>query len=450
MRTPLIAAAIAALLAPAALAAPKPKPKPDRAEGDKGKLAPGERDFQAGRDALLTGKYDRAIELLTKAVEADKEKTGYRLALARAYHYAGKPEQARLQLAEIIRLRPDHVEAGQLLAEIDAGQKKWKELAETLEPMLKYRHDYTTYHLLAEAKRHLGDQKKARTYYEEAVKLNPGSAADHYALGNIYLAGHRYALAAESYRQALSRGLDSPVLRYKLGSAYFNLRNYFGRITTVTVKSGSPDGVSGRWYLIEPVPGKKDAFRAAPEASAIYQIARAVADGIEETADIRFLKANIYLNARRYRRAYEMFAKIADEIGKADRALFHYYFAQSAFGIGKYDEYLAHLEEAIKLDKEAYEPTRVEAYLKVAEQHNQAGKLDRYIEYLAKAVAASPQTASLHLKLGNAYEEARRYQEAVVQWQMVLDLEPDHPQRLRLKNLITKYRGRAAAGEKKS
>ncbi len=29
---------------------------------------------------------------------------------------------------------------------------------------------------------------------------------------------------------------------------------------------------------------------------------------------------------------------------------------------------------------------------------------------------------------------------AVAQWQMVLDLEPDHPQRMKLLNLIDKYR----------
>ena len=63
------------------------------------------------------------------------------------------------------------------------------------------------------------------------------------------------------------------------------------------------------------------------------------------------------------------------------------------------------MEEAIKLDPKAYKSTRVDAYLAVADQYNQAGDLDKYIEFLAKAVAESPQTASLHLKLGYAYEE---------------------------------------------
>ena len=60
----------------------------------------------------------------------------------------------------------------------------------------------------------------------------------------------------------------------------------------------------------------------------------------------------------------------------------------------------------------------------------------------------SPQTASLHLKLGDAYEEARKYTKAVVQWQLVLDLEPDHPRRMKLLNVIGKYRAEAEAKAK--
>ena len=140
------------------------------------------------------------------------------------------------------------------------------------------------------------------------------------------------------------------------------------------------------------------------------------------------LRATIYLNARRYAQAYEMFTKIGPTV-KEDKALFYYYYAQAAFGTGQYDRYLELLEKAIDLDPAAYKATRVDAYLAVADQYNEAGNLDKYIEFLGKAVAESPLTASLHLKLGNAYEEARKFDKAIAQWRMVLDIEPDHPQR---------------------
>jgi tetratricopeptide (TPR) repeat protein len=423
----------------------KPKPKAETPQAKAEKL------FDQGRDALFRGEYKKAAGLFEQAAGLDKAKTRYRLYLARAHRYSGNIDEAERLLAAIVKASPDHVEAGQTLGEMYIQQAKWAEAAKVLARLLKYRHDYPTYHMLAEAKYNLDKHDEARKYFKEAIKLNPRSAADHYQLGNIYLAGNAFALAAESYQRALALGLRSGVLHYKLGSAYFNVRNYFGRVTEVTVKGGKPGTISGRWYLIEPVPGKKDVFRAAPSNSAIYQMAKAIETGLKGEPDIQFLRANIYLNARRYRQAYDMFKKLAaaapkgadDKRSKEDQALFHYYFAQAAFGVGKYDEYLKLLLKAIELDGKAYKATLVDAYLRVAEQHNQSGDLPGYIKYLKMAVAEAPKKVAPHLKLGYAYEEAHKYPEAIMQWRMVLDLEPDHAQRMALLELIRKYRAEA-------
>jgi tetratricopeptide (TPR) repeat protein len=135
-------------------------------------------------------------------------------------------------------------------------------------------------------------------------------------------------------------------------------------------------------------------------------------------------------------------------VPEEDKALFHYYYARAAFGTGRYDRYLSLLEEAIRLDPGAYRATLVDAYLKVADQYNQAGRLDKYIEFLARAVGESPRTASLHLRLGDAYEEAQKYDRALAQWRLVLDLEPDHPRRMKLLNLMAKYRDHPGAKAK--
>jgi tetratricopeptide (TPR) repeat protein len=434
IKTKIIAIGVLGIFLTAMAAADEKTDKP----AAEAKTPAAEELFTQGRDALFQGEYDKAIGLLSKAVEADKTKSSYRLHLARAYRYAGNDDAAVKQLEEILKTSADHVEAGQTLGEIFSAKKQWKDLVRVMEPLLKYRHDYPTYHMLAEAQYNLGEHDKARKNYEEAIKLNPQSAMDHYQLGNIYLAGNRFALAADSYQSALRLGLDTPVLHYKLGSAYFNLRNYFGSISLQTVKSGKPGTIYEKWYLIEPAPGK-DEFRCAPEASAVYQVSKALADGIEDRPDIHVLMASIYLKAGRNALAYDMFDKIGAKVPQDDKALFYYYYAQAAFGMGKYDRYLELLGEAIKLNPEAYKSTLIDAYVQVADQYNQSGEIGRYIEFLAKAVAESPQTASLHLKLGNAYEEVQKYTEAVAQWRMVLDLESDHPQRMKLLNLIDKY-----------
>lgn len=396
--------------------------------------------YNKGRDALFRGKYADAIKLLKAAVEANGKPTSYRLYLARAYRYARKPDQSEELLTEILNEAPDHVEAGQLLAEVYYAREKWKDVTKTLEPLLKYRHDFPTYHMLAEAAYNSGEYASSRKYYREAIKLNPDSGPDHYQLGNIYLAENRFALAAESYETALKLGLDSVVLHYKLASAYFNLRNYFGRISEATVKAGKAGTISGSFYLIEDVVGRKDVFRVAPQRSAAYHIERAIEGGLGERADTQMLLANIYLNARRYDRAYEMYESLGDMVPEEDEALYAFYFAQSAFGAQKYDIYLDQLRKAVKLDPEAYRSALVDGYLQVADRYNQSGQLGRHINHLELAVDESPQTTSLHLKLGNAYEDARRYEDAVQQWRLVLDLEPEHPDRTRLLNLIRKHR----------
>ncbi len=429
---------VSALLFAAPLTQAAPSTQPTTAPTTQS-VAHAEDLFKQGTDALFQSNYQKAIDLLQKAIAEDKTKTSYRVHLARAYRYSGKEAEATQILEEVLKITPDHVEAGQLLGDIYAKQENWKRVVESIEPLLKYRHDYAIYHLLAEAKYNLDDYDSARGYFEEAIKLNPKSAADHYELANIYLAGNFFALAAEAYQHALSLGLDTPVLHYKLGTAYFNLRNYFGPISVVSVKAGKPATISGDWYLIEPVPGDPQRFRAAPSASAIYQVAKATADGIGDRSDIRFLTANIYLNAGRYPQALAMFKEIEPKMPNEDKPLFYFYYSQAAFGTNDYTQHLALLKKAIELDKPTYGPTLVDAYVKVADQYNQAGQLDQYIKYLGLAVSESPQNASLHLQLGNAYEEAQKYADASTQWKMVLDLEPEHPKRLELLNQIAKY-----------
>ncbi len=396
----------------------------------------GQELFAQGKNALFKGDLQQAISCLEKAVSGNESNTRYRFYLAKALRYAGRHDEAVSQLEKVLKRSPDHVEAAQVLCELYSQVKRFADVIAVLEPLLKYRHDYPMYHMLAEAYYRGNNLTKARTYFEKAVKLNPKSASDHHELGNIYLSRNFFALAAKSYESALELGSEGPVLHYKLGTAYFNLRNYFGRVTEKTIKSGKAGTISGEHYLIEPVSGKKDVFRCAPSRSAIYQISRALADGIEDKPDIQILKAAIFMNVRRYAQAFAMFKKIEATVPKDDKALFYYYYAQTAFGRGEYEHYLQILGKAIKLDPEAYKPTLVDAYLKVADRYNQDGQLQNYIHYLEMAVSENPQTASLHYKLGDACEEAQDYEKAVAHWRMVLDLEPQHPRKTKLLNKI--------------
>ena len=204
--------------------------------------------FQEGRKLFFQGKHLESIAKLKKAAETNRSRTGYKLLLAKAHRAVKQDAAATAVLEEIIKANADHVEAGVQLAELLDPTKKPERVIAIVEPLLRLKHTYDLYHLLAEAYYHQEDFNSARKNFEAAVKLNPRNRTDHYQLGNIYLSQKRFARAARSYQTARELGFSSGVFHFKLASVYFNLHNYLGRISTATILGGKAGEVSGDLY----------------------------------------------------------------------------------------------------------------------------------------------------------------------------------------------------------
>ncbi|MCG3179548.1 MAG: Beta-barrel assembly-enhancing protease [Phycisphaerae bacterium] len=407
----------------------------DKARIDPAKAEQAEKDYDAGRKLYFQGQYKDAAAKLAAAVAANPTKSDYRLLLAKARIRLGQPAEGVELLESILKENPEHVEAGVTLAEQLSAEKNHKRVIAVLEPLLKFKHDYPLYHMLAIAHYETEDLAKARGEFEEAVKLNPSSGDDWYLLGNIYLGESRFAKAAGAYEQANGLGVDSAVLHFKLASVYFNLRNYLGRVGTSEVIGGKAGQVRNNMYLIDPVPGRKDVFYVSPNDSAIYQVARAREMGVDAT-QLGFLEARIWLSARRYAKADALYKTLEGKLPKADQGLFWFYWARTALGLEDYDAYIARLNEAIKVEPDTYKPTLADAYVTVATRYQQRGDGAKYIEFLTKAVQTSPLSAGLHLTLGEALWQAGQRPAAAEQYRLVLELEPDHAQRVELLNRI--------------
>ncbi len=411
----------------------KPDPKPARVSEPQTKKA--EELFEAGRSAFFQSDYPTAIEKLVSAVHINPEKIGYKLLLAKAYRFAKENDKAVALLEEILKASPEHVEAGVELSDLLSPQKQPDRVIAVLTPLLKFKHDYSLFHLLAEAhyeKEHFDD---ARKYYEEAVKLNARSADDYYQLGNIYLNQQRFAKAAQSYETAGGLGYDTGAYHFKLASVYFNLHNYLGSVATGEVRGGKVGEIKNNLFLIDALPGAKDLFYAAGPRSAIYQVVKAQQQGID-LFEIHFLEANIWLSARRYAKADPIYKTLQEKVKKADAGLFWFYWATAALGLDQYDQYISRLERAIEAEPETYKSTLADAYVTVADRYHQQGDSAKYIEFLHKAVATNPLSARLHLMLGDAYWLENTRPKALEQYKLVLELEPDHSQRVHLLNRI--------------
>ena len=391
--------------------------------------------FEEGRKLFFQGQYAESIAKLAKAVETNPSKTSYKLQLAKAYRYNKQDDKALDVLQALVAGNPDHVEAAVELAELLSPQKQPDRVISVLQPLLKYKHDYPIYHMLAEAYYQKEQYDKARDHYEEAIKLNPRSGSDFYQLGNIYLAQKRFAKAAEVYERANLLGVSSGVFHFKLASVYFNLHNYLGTIGTSEVIGGVEGQLKGDLYLLSAVPGKKNTFYAAGPRSAAYQVVKAQDLGID-IFDIRFLEAQIWLSARRYDKADAIYAKLQADVKKEDQGLFWFQWAQTALGRNDLEQYLARLQKAIAADPDIYKPMLADAYLTIANRHHQRGETKEYLASLALGVATNPLSARLHLTLGDAYWQASLRDKAIEQYRLVLELEANHSQRVRLLNRI--------------
>jgi tetratricopeptide (TPR) repeat protein len=240
--------------------------------------------------------------------------------------------------------------------------------------------------------------------------------------------------------------MDTGILHYKLATAYSNLRNYLGDVGAIVMKDAKLLTIKDNVYVIEPVPGQENTFVVAPPKSAIFQVARAMEMGLDDP-DIRFLRANIFLGAGLFDKAYPLYKEIEDKYGLDDKgkpkaeekALFYHQFAEAAFGMGQYDEFLKLTQQAVDLQPGTYKPSLVDAYLRVANCKSQAGDQQGYIDFLKKVIELKPDVASYHLLLGDAYRDAKDYPNAVMHWKLVLELEPDRPDRIEILNMIDQY-----------
>ena len=394
-----------------------------------------EEQFEAGRKAFFQGDYAGAIEKLTTAMHANPEKIGYKLLLAKAHRYSKQDDKAILLLEEILKANSEHVEAGIELSELLSPQKQPDRVLAVLQPLLKFKHDYPVYHLLAEASFQKENFDDARKYYEEAIKLNNKSGDDHYQLGRIYLNQKHFAKAAQSYEMAGALGFDSGVYHFQLASIYFNLHNYLGNVLTAEVRGGKVGDIKDNYFLIDRLPGTKDSFFVAGPRSAIFQAVKARLTGIKDF-QLRFLEANAWYSARRFAKADPIYKELQAEVKPADAGLFWYYWATTALGLDDYENYLSRLEKAIVAEPETYKATLADAYVTVANRHHQRGESTQYIEFLHKAVGTNPLSARLHLTLGDAYWLDNNRDRALEQYKLVLELEPDNAQRVRLLNRI--------------
>jgi tetratricopeptide (TPR) repeat protein len=168
---------------------------------------------QVGRDEV-------AVELIRKAIAADKRPAAYHSNLGTAYQALGRLEEAAACYERALALKPELAEAEMNLGAVLEAQGK-HDLAEA-----RFRRALALRPELAEAHVNLGNILHAQgkldeavTSHQRAIALKPGMAEVHGNLGNALQALGRLEEAVASYRRALELNPGMAEVHGNLGNA---------------------------------------------------------------------------------------------------------------------------------------------------------------------------------------------------------------------------------------
>ena len=188
-------------------------------------------DLEAAREQFKTGQYEACLKSAVQAMEEGSYQTGWRLLAVESMMALGRYDEAAATIDTVLRqMRPNirllklaHTAyqrngqdepAGQMLAII-------YRIATTRRSEYMSNDDVVA---LGESLLAMGAEPRMvlEDFYNQALRNDPECRNAYLAAGALALAKQDYELAAEQYRQALTRFGDDPDVYYGLAQAFYH------------------------------------------------------------------------------------------------------------------------------------------------------------------------------------------------------------------------------------
>lgn len=248
-----------------------------------------------------------------------------------------------------------------------------------------------------------GDYASALTEYRKAIRLFPSFIQAYNNIGEIYSQMGERDQAISTYMEALNIGKDSKVL-LNLGVEYYNNRDY-KRAMKYFSESLVLDAsfLEGNFYM-----GLAH-FNLKDQKSAEKHFARVIA------SDCRHVKANyllayIYYDWKDYQRTLACLDNIKDTAD--DRCFVNRYYGFCYYHLGRFDEALTYLSEALQ-SSPAY--ARFRDYLKGLTYENklkEIGDVDKKIREMEEKLMREKPTLKEYTHLSMLYIFKGEYKKA--------------------------------------
>lgn len=409
--------------------------------------------YLAALDMIRRGGMEEAAELMATAVSMDPESVLLKRELALIYLQVDKKEKALDLCEQILKDRPDNIEALIISASIRQSGSQSEEAARLYETVLEIEPERKNIYLVL-GRLYLEDGRyaEARRVFETMTARYPDTYVAHYYLGLAFAGAGEKDSAIRSFRRAVEIEPGFMEARSELIDLYDDREETHKVIDMYeTIISDDPGDVSaaialGLLYLEQAYFEKAgDLFE---HLGRMADIDRGVVDTVVEELIAR----------KRYEDAIDVIEGMLK--GLPDDQDLHYLAGISGYLVERYDDALYHLKRVgtrsrfygdaalqkatiySRLEQPAEARRVLEAALEHPDRldrsetlriirflgafHIDAGRYDMAVDVLEQGVAIDPDSADIHYELGIAWDRQGNREKTVEQMKTVIELDPEH------------------------
>jgi len=175
------------------------------------------RSFTGERENWNVGEYDKAEEMLKKAIEINPENGWNYIELMQLYLSGGEYDKTEEMGKKAIEINPESENAYIILGLLYRGSKEYDKAEEMFKKVLEI--NPRNYHAsvgLGLGYKFQGEYDKAEEMFKKALEINPGNKNTYTLLGTLYRGNNEYDKAEEMFKKAgLPFNFDTKVNGYK-------------------------------------------------------------------------------------------------------------------------------------------------------------------------------------------------------------------------------------------
>ncbi len=374
-----------------------------------------------GESALAKQRADVAQTAWAKALGMETSGRTH-FGLARAYYLSNKVDEARKQLSLALQANPQHagariLDASLKLADRTLDEGILQELAPFAEGKASASRGEQVQALVLMGELHLerGRLKKAEEAFTLALAKDAGSGPAQRGLARVLFESGRYSESLARYESALSVEPDD--LKISLGIVQCKLRLEQLEDAVKMLDQLGPRHPNST-ALLYWIGSAKEATGQRDVAQASYEKAIKQGESIPELV-LAYVGLTKLLGQKGHHAEAALVIAQAQKRFPDDPAVFRA-LGELAIGRGSFDEAVGHFDEAIKLD-----PHNVALHFSKGIALRQARRFDEAAREFELVEQDSKDYPGLALERGNLYEASGRSEDALKAYELALAAAPD-------------------------